>query len=93
MSGDGLEDVPVPAADIATEIVEGEVLLYHPAQTRAIYLNPSAALVWGLCDGRRSLREIVRVIGESYPEAGAELADDVKAVVRQLREGGVLAGG
>jgi hypothetical protein len=92
MSGDVLDDVPVPAADIATEIVEGEVLLYHPGQTRAIYLNPSAAVIWGLCDGRRSVREIVRVVGESYPDAGAELAQDVSTVVRQLRESGVLVG-
>jgi hypothetical protein len=92
MSGDALDEVPVPAADIATEIVEGEVLLYHPAQTRAIYLNPSAAVIWGLCDGRRSVREIVRVVGESYPDAGAELTEDVTTVVRQLRESGVLAG-
>jgi hypothetical protein len=92
MSGDALDDVPRPAADIATEILEGEVLLYHPGQTRAIYLNPSAAVIWGLCDGRRSVREIVRVVGESYPDAGAELAQDVSTVVRQLRESGVLVG-
>jgi Coenzyme PQQ synthesis protein D (PqqD) len=82
--------VPVPVADIESEIVDQEVLLYHPGQTRAVYLNPTAALVWGLCDGRRSAREIIRLLGESYPDAGDDLADDVLATLNQLKENGVL---
>lgn len=88
-----IDRIPVPAADVETEIVEGEVLLYHPRQTRAVYLNPTAAVVWGLCDGRRSVREIVRIIAESYPDADANLTDDVLATLDQLRENGVLVVG
>jgi len=84
-----LDCVPEPAAQIETEIVEGEVLLYHPHDTRAVYLNPTAAVIWGLCDGSRSVREIVRLIGESYPEA-VDLADHVTTTLGQLEESGVL---
>jgi pyrroloquinoline quinone biosynthesis protein D len=84
--------VPRPAADVEAEVLEGEVLLYHPWQTRAVYLNATAAVIWGLCDGNRSVREIIRVIGESYPGA-ATLTDDVLVTLKELQENGVLVVG
>jgi len=77
--------VPKPASDIEEEVVEGEVLLYH----QAIYLNSTAAIIWGLCDGSRSVREIIRLIGESYPDAD-DLADQVMITLNQLQESTVL---
>jgi tetratricopeptide (TPR) repeat protein len=85
--------IPKSAADIEMEVIEGEVLLYHPQQTRAIYLNPSAAVIWGLCDGTRSVREIIRLIGDSYPEAAATATDDVLRTLKELQENGVLVVG
>ena len=61
----------------------------HPQQTRAVYLNPTAALVWGLCDGSRSVHEIIRILGESYPEAVAPDRGRV-STLNQLHESGVL---
>jgi len=87
--------IPKPAADVKAEVIEGEVLLYHPAQTRAVYLNPSAALIWSLCDGQRSVREIIGLIAEGYPDSKPNLAEDVLATLGQLRDNRVLivAGG
>jgi Coenzyme PQQ synthesis protein D (PqqD) len=85
--------VPKPTAHIEVEVVEGEVLLYHPQETRAIYLNPTAAVVWGLCDGKRTVSEIIRLISESYPDAGQNLNDDVLVALKQLEESGVLVVG
>jgi hypothetical protein len=84
-----IDHIPAPAADVEMEVVDGEVLLYHPQQTRAVYLNPTAAVVWGLCDGSRSVREIIRVVGEAYPDADS-VTDDVLATLNQLQESGVL---
>jgi len=87
-----IDHVPKAATDVEIEVVDSEVLLYHPQQTRAVYLNPTAAVVWGLCDGRRSVGDIIRVIGESYPDADS-LTDDVLAALNQLQESGVLVVG
>jgi hypothetical protein len=84
-----LSAVPAPAVGVETEVVDGEVLLYHPRHTRAVYLNATAAVVWGLCDGSRPVGEIVRILAESYPDA-MSLTDDVLSTVDQLRESGVL---
>jgi Coenzyme PQQ synthesis protein D (PqqD) len=93
VSPDTIDLAPKPCAHIEVEIVEQEVLLYHPQETRAIYLNPTAAVVWGLCDGKRTVREIIRLISESYPDAGQNLNDDVLVALNQLEESGVLVVG
>jgi hypothetical protein len=86
-----LDLVPAPVADVRVENIEGELLLYHPLQTKAIYLNPTAAVIWSLCDGRRRIGEIIALIGESYPESKDHLAEEVFATVAQLRDSGVLS--
>jgi hypothetical protein len=85
-----MDMVPAQAADVKVEAIEGELLLYHPRHTKAIYLNPSAAVIWSLCDGQRRIGDIIRLIGESYPESKDHLAEEVLATVTHLRDSGVL---
>jgi len=85
-----VDQIPMPISNVESEVIDGEVLLYQPQQTRAVYLSPTAAVIWSLCDGKRSVREIIRAIDESYPEAGADLKEDVLATLKQLQESGVL---
>jgi hypothetical protein len=82
--------VPVPVTGVKAETIDGELLLYHPRQTKAIYLNPSAAGIWSLCDGQRRVGEIIEMIGESYPEAKDNLQEEVFATLQRLRDDGVL---
>jgi coenzyme PQQ biosynthesis protein PqqD len=85
-----LNSIPVQEARIAIEIMDGEVLLYHPQRTAAIYLNQSAGLVWGLCDGNRSVAEIIRLLAEHYPDALGNLEMDVCETIESLRRQGAL---
>lgn len=79
-----------PAANVAVEVLDGECLAYHPEHARAIYLNPSAALILGLCDGVRSADEICRMVRDGYPDAPASLINEVIATLAQLEEYGLL---
>jgi Coenzyme PQQ synthesis protein D (PqqD) len=79
-----------PVADIKVESIDGELLLYHPRQTKAIYLNPTAAVIWSLCDGQRRVGEIIQLIGECYPESKGNLEEDVFTTLQELRDNGVL---
>jgi pyrroloquinoline quinone biosynthesis protein D len=54
----------------------------------AVRLNATAAEVLGLCDGVRSLDEIVGALSERYN--GADLGDDVRGLVRAMAERGVV---
>jgi hypothetical protein len=83
----GYDGVPAAVPGLQIEIVEGECLVYHPQHTRAIYLNASAALVLGLCNGTRTAHEISQMIRDGYPEAQT---DEVLSTLAQLEEYGVV---
>jgi hypothetical protein len=85
-----IDQIPVPAPGVEMDTVDGEVLLSRHQHGRAVYLNQTAAAVWALCDGSRSVREIIRVIGECYPDADAKLTDEVLVTLDQLQRNGVL---
>jgi pyrroloquinoline quinone biosynthesis protein D len=54
----------------------------------AVRLNPTAAAVLELCDGERSLDEIVSILSERYD--GADVGDDVRELVSGMAERGLL---
>ena len=54
----------------------------------AVRLNPTAAEVLKLCDGERSLDEIVVVLTERYE--GADLGDDVRGLVDGMEQKGLV---
>ena len=54
----------------------------------AVRLNPTAAAVLGLCDGERSLDDIVGALAERYD--GADLRDDVVELVGALAQKGLV---
>ncbi len=81
---------PQPAEGYRVEEMDGELLLYHPQSTATVYMNQTAALVWQLCDGARQVGEIVRLLSDSFPEAGDGLIDDVQSALESFRKQGAL---
>lgn len=77
--------IPHPNPDFNLEEIDDELLLYHPAKTRAVYLNETAALVWQLCDSKRSVADIISLLEENYPESDS-IESDVAQTLKQLSE-------
>jgi pyrroloquinoline quinone biosynthesis protein D len=67
------------------EVREEHVLLVPEG---AVRLNPTAAEVLGLCDGERSLDDIVGVLSARYK--GADLGDDVHELVNAMAQRGLV---
>ena len=76
----------VTGARLRYDEVREEHLLLVPEG--AVRLNPTAAEVLELCDGERSLDDIVGVLAERYH--GADLRDDVRGLVDAMAQRGVL---
>lgn len=57
----------------------------------AVRLNPTAAEVLELCDGERSLDDIVGALSARYE--GADLRDDVVELVDAMAQKGLLVDG
>lgn len=70
--------------DYLLERIDNEITVYHPALTTSLYLNETGALIWALCDGSRSVTEIIRTLGELYPESREQIARDVTDLVTTL---------
>ena len=54
----------------------------------AVRLNPTAAEVLGLCDGDRSLDDIVGLLCERYN--GSDVGDDVRGLVEAMTQKGLV---
>ena len=76
----------VTGARLRYDEVREEHLLLVPEG--AVRLNPTAAEVLELCDGERSVDEIVGVLSARYD--GADLGDDVRELVDGMAERGLL---
>jgi pyrroloquinoline quinone biosynthesis protein D len=76
----------VTGARLRYDEVREEHLLLVPEG--AVRLNPTAAEVLELCDGERSVDDIVGVLSERYN--GADLRDDVRELVDAMNERGIL---
>lgn len=82
---------PRPAPGFQMEILDGEIVLLHPARNLILYSSQTGALIWSLCDGQRSVDEIVDILGAAYPESKDEIAIDAPRAIQELLSRGALA--
>lgn len=80
-SGYTMEEVPG---------VNGEFTLGDSAGRYTLRVNPSVGLIWGLCDGQRTIREIVRLLLDAYPERAGSMDSDVRETLITLTEYGAI---
>jgi pyrroloquinoline quinone biosynthesis protein D len=79
----------VTGARLTYDEVRGEHLVLLPEG--AVRLNRTAAEVLDLCDGERSLDDIVGALAARYD--GADLRDDVRGLVGDMTQRGLLVDG
>ena len=82
--------IPRTVAGVKLETLDDETLLYHPSLTKAIYLNPTATIVWCLIDGERSIDSIARILKSSYPNGNDSIEGDVFGVIESLQGQGAI---
>ncbi len=64
--------------------------IWNRPKPSAIYLNETAALVFRLCDGKRSTGEIETLLKEAYPETAEAIESDVRTVLGNLVDAGAV---
>jgi hypothetical protein len=57
-------------------------ILYDPETDRVAILNPTAASVWSLLDGVRTVSELVAALATEYEDMGPEAEAQVLRTVR-----------
>ncbi len=84
-----LRPTPRQAPGYCLAELDSEILLYHPVKTKTVYLNDTAALVWGLCDGRRTTCDIIELLRDAFPNSVAVITDEIEWTLDQLARSGV----
>lgn len=84
-------DRPAPANGLDVHEVEDGLVVFDASSDRVHHLNPTATVVFSLCDGIRSTGEIAELVQSAW-ELDAPPLDDVTTCIAQLRDEGVLTG-
>jgi len=84
------EEKPARVDGLEAHEVDEGLIVYQSAGDRVHYLNPTAAVVYELCTGERTVAEIATLVGEAWELTEAPL-NDVTEVVAQLRDEGVVS--
>jgi hypothetical protein len=82
--------VPKQANGFVVEEMQGESLLYRIGSHQAIHLDNAGTVIWKLCDGSRTVQEIIDLIATNYPGFEADVRTDVREVVELLERDGAL---
>lgn len=67
-----------------------QTLLEIPGRSDTLSLNPSAAAIWQLCDGKHSLTELARALEARFEMEPGSLRDETASVIGRLEEVGAL---
>ena len=81
---------PLPAPGYQLEVLDGEILLFHPASLTIMHSNESGTLIWQLCNGQRTVGDIVALLQAAYPESAAAIEHDVLEVLQTWFQNGAI---
>lgn len=70
--------------DYRLEMIDNELLLFHPAKTIILYCNQTASMIWQLCDGQHTAQDIAALLTAAYPESADEITRDVETSLQQF---------
>ena len=79
-----------PQAGVVAHVVDGEAVLVQPDRRMVSVLNPVAARIWELADGRRTLAEIAALICEEFMVEPAQAQADVLEFAGLLQSKGLV---
>ena len=81
---------PKQRPDFRLEVMDDEMLLYHPAQTRIFYCNQTASLIWQLCSGEHTVEAMTTLLADAFPDAADTMGDDVQKTLQEFIAHGAI---
>jgi hypothetical protein len=72
--------------------IDGEAVIYDPESVRLHHLNPSATLIFQLCDGSGTVKELAHDIAAELGLPPDEILRQVRSVVTHFKPSAILTG-
>jgi PqqD family protein of HPr-rel-A system len=76
--------------DLTVVELDGEAVIYDEVGGDLHHLNSSATIIFALCDGTQTARQISAEIAQAFSLSPQEVEPQVRTVVRDLRRAGLL---
>lgn len=76
--------------DLSIRVVDGEVVVLDRKREKIHQLNSTASFVWNRLAGDVDLTEVARALARSYDVEESAALSDVRRIVEELRELGLL---
>ena len=71
--------------------LDGEAVIYDEETSDLHHLNPTATIVFGLCDGSATIADISTDISEAFGVPADEVEGQGRTLIRQFRKAKLLA--
>jgi PqqD family protein of HPr-rel-A system len=75
---------PSKVAEVLELDMGDGLILYNHDSSLVHHLNPSAALIWHLCDGEATVRDLAREVAEEYSLDASEVEGQVASVIGEF---------
>ena len=85
------DDKPKTAPSCHVRELGGERVVYDPVSHEVVVLNKTAAFIFGLCDGSRTVKELEAALCERYDAPADVLRRDLEAVLKDLATKRIVA--
>jgi PqqD family protein of HPr-rel-A system len=83
---------PKARSDLAVVELDGEAVIYDERSGSLHHLNPTATIVFSMCEGNATIRELSTDISEAFGVPIDTVEPEVRRVLRQFRKAELLAG-
>ena len=70
--------------------LDGEAVIYDEESSDLHHLNPTATIVFGMCDAATSMKQMATEISEAFGVPLEEVEPQVRSLVRQFRKASLL---
>lgn len=77
---------PKVRGDLTVVELDGEAVIYMEESGDLHHLNPTATIVFGLCDGTTTMREIAKEISDAFGVPVDEVEVQVRDLIRRFRK-------
>jgi coenzyme PQQ biosynthesis protein PqqD len=85
-----IDSRPTRRADVLTQETSDALVLLDPQGGAYFSLNDVGSRVWGLCDGTRSVADLVSVLADEFDAPTEAIRDDVLELLEELASEGLV---
>jgi hypothetical protein len=81
---------PKAREDLTVVELDGEAVIYDDDTTDLHLLNPTATIVFGLCDGTSTIESMSTDLSEAFGVPVGEIEEQTRRLIREFREAKLL---